>query len=81
MLAALSGAVASGLGYVAWYAALKGLTAARAATVQLSVPVLAAVGGGMLLAEPVTARLVVASAATLGGIAIVLAQKTRRKKR
>lgn len=80
-LAALSGAVASGLGYVAWYAALKGLTAARAATVQLSVPVLAAVGGVVLLAEPVTSRLVLASAATLGGIAIVLAQKTRLRKR
>jgi drug/metabolite transporter (DMT)-like permease len=81
ILAALSGAVASGLGYVAWYAALKGLTAARAATVQLSVPALAAVGGVLLLAEPVTPRLVLASVATLGGIAIVLAQKTRRRPR
>lgn len=81
LLAALSGAVASGLGYVAWYAALKGLTAARAATVQLSVPALAAVGGVLLLAEPVTPRLVMASAATLGGIAVVLAQKTRRRPR
>lgn len=80
LLAALSGAVASGLGYVAWYAALRGLTASRAATVQLSVPVIAAVGGVLLLAEPPTLRLVLASAATLGGIAIVLAQKTRRRR-
>lgn len=80
LLAVLSGAVASGLGYVVWFAALKGLTASRAATVQLSVPVIAAAGGVMLLAEPVTLRLVLASAATLGGIAIVLAQKTRRRR-
>lgn len=53
-LAASSGAVTSGLGYVAWYAALRGLTATRAATVQLSVPVIAAAGGIVLLAEQVT---------------------------
>jgi drug/metabolite transporter (DMT)-like permease len=61
-------------------ARLRGLTASRAATVQLSVPVIAAVGGVLLLAEPLTLRLVLASAATLGGIAIVLAQKTRRRR-
>jgi drug/metabolite transporter (DMT)-like permease len=71
-LAAASGAVASGLGYVVWYAALRGLTATRAATVQLSVPVIAAVGGVALLGEPMTLRLVLAGAATLGGIALVL---------
>jgi drug/metabolite transporter (DMT)-like permease len=80
LLAALSGAAASGLGYVAWYAALRGLTATRAATVQLSVPAIAAAGGVLLLAEPLTLRLLLASAATLGGIAIVLAQKTRRRR-
>lgn len=74
-LAAASGALASGLGYALWYAALRGLTAARAATVQLSVPAIAAFGGVALLAEPVTARLLVSSAATLGGIGIVLAQR------
>lgn len=78
-LAVASGAIASALGYVIWYAALRGLTAARAATVQLSVPVIAAVGGAALLAEPLTPRLVVASAATLGGIAIVLLQKARHR--
>ena len=75
-LAVASGAVASGLGYVVWYAALRGLTSTRAATVQLSVPVIAAIGGVLLLSEPVTLRLVLASAATLGGIALVLLQRT-----
>ena len=78
-LAVASGAIASALGYVIWYAALRGLTAARAATVQLSVPVIAAVGGAVLLTEPLTPRLAVASAATLGGIAIVLLQRARRR--
>lgn len=78
VLAIASGAVASGCGYVIWYAALRGLTAARAATVQLSVPVIAAIGAVLLLAEPVTIRLVLASIATLGGVAIVLAQRAAR---
>jgi len=77
-LAAASGAIASGLGYVIWYAALRGLTATRAATVQLSVPVIAAFGGVILLSEPITPRLLLASAATLGGVAIVLTQRTRQ---
>lgn len=77
-LAALSGAMASGLGYVIWYAALRGLTATRAATVQLSVPVIAAFGGAALLSEPVTLRLVLASVATLGGVWIVLAQRVTK---
>jgi drug/metabolite transporter (DMT)-like permease len=71
-LAVASGAIASGLGYFVWYAALRGLGAIRAATVQLSVPVLAAIGGVLLLGEDVTVRLVLASIATLGGVAIVL---------
>ena len=75
VLATISGAVASGLGYVVWYVALRGLTATRAATVQLSVPVIAALGGVVLLSEVITFRLLVASAATLGGVAIVLAQR------
>jgi len=76
LLAMASGSIASGLGYVTWYAALKGLNSTRAATVQLSVPVIAAVGGVLLLTEPVTLRLVLASAATLGGIALVLLQRS-----
>lgn len=79
LLAVASGALASGLGYVTWYAALRGLAANHAATVQLSVPVIAALGGVIFLSEPVTTRLLIASAATLGGIALVLAQKSRIK--
>jgi drug/metabolite transporter (DMT)-like permease len=67
-----SGAIASGLGYVIWYSALPGLKAASAATVQLSVPVLAATGGILLLGEPITLRYVLASVAVLGGIALVV---------
>lgn len=70
--AVLSGAVASGVGYVIWYSALPGLKAASAATVQLSVPVLAAAGGILLLGEPLTLRFLVASIAVLGGIALVV---------
>jgi drug/metabolite transporter (DMT)-like permease len=77
--AVASGAVASGIGYVIWYAALRGLTGTGAATVQLSVPVLAAIGGVLLLSEAVTLRLAVASAATLGGVALVLTQRTRSR--
>ena len=69
-----SGALASGIGYAIWYAALPWLRATTAATVQLSVPVLAAFGGVALLAEPVTVRLGLASVAVLGGIALVIAQ-------
>lgn len=75
-LAIASGAITSGCGYVVWYAALSGLTATRAATVQLSVPVIAAFGGILLLSELITMRTVLASAAILGGIAIVLTQRT-----
>ncbi len=71
-LAVASGAVTSGLGYAVWYAALMGLTATTAATVQLSVPVIAAVAGVSLLGESLTLRLVLASAAVLGGIAVVI---------
>jgi drug/metabolite transporter (DMT)-like permease len=70
--AIISGAIASGLGYVIWYSALPGLKAASAATVQLSVPVLAATGGILLLGESITLRYVLASFAVLGGIALVV---------
>jgi drug/metabolite transporter (DMT)-like permease len=73
--AVVSGAVTSGLGYVIWYCALSGLKATSAATVQLSVPVLAAAGGIMLLHEPVTLRYVLASLAVLGGIFLVVIEK------
>ena len=77
LLAVLSGAVASGLGYVIWYAALAGLSATRAAIVQLSVPVLAAWAGVVFLAEDLSLRLIVAGALILGGIALAI---TRRSK-
>lgn len=70
--AVLSGGLASGLGYVAWYAALSGLTATKAASVQLCVPVLTALGGALLLGEAVTVRLAITSIAVLGGIALVV---------
>lgn len=76
-LAIASGAIASGVGYAIWFAALAGLTASRAATVQLTVPVIAAVGGVLVLSEELTMRLIVSSAATLGGVAIVLAQRAK----
>lgn len=77
-LAIASGAIASGVGYVIWYAALRDLSATRAATVQLSVPVIAAFGGVLLLSEAITLRLLVSTAATLGGIALVLSQRRAR---
>jgi len=77
LLALASGALTSGIGYVIWYAALNGLSAMRAATVQLSVPPIAAFGGVLLLSEAITPRLAIASAATLGGVALVLASRTR----
>jgi len=80
-LAVASGSIASGLGYVIWYAALKGLAATRAATVQLSVPIVAALGGVVLLSEQVTLRLLLASAATLCGITIVLTQRASKSPR
>lgn len=73
--AVISGAVTSGLGYVIWYSALSGLKATSAATVQLSVPVLAGAGGIILLHEQITLRYVLASLAVLGGIFLVVIEK------
>ena len=72
LLAVLSGAVASGLGYAIWYTVLPALRATHAATLQLSVPVIAAIGGVLLLGEHLSLRLVLCSVAILGGIALVL---------
>ncbi|HZH89692.1 MAG TPA: DMT family transporter [Pyrinomonadaceae bacterium] len=77
VLAVLSGALASGVGYVVWYAALRGLTATRAATVQLPVPVLAAVGGVIFMSEKISLRLVVAAAVILGGVALALSARAQ----
>jgi drug/metabolite transporter (DMT)-like permease len=73
--AVVSGAITSGLGYVLWYAALPALKATSAATVQLSVPAIAALGGVALLSETMSERLVVASAAILGGIALTISRQ------
>jgi len=75
--AVLSGAVTSGIGYAIWYAALPGLSAIQAASVQLSVPVLAALSGALLLGEHISLRLILVSCAVLGGIALILRAKVR----
>jgi drug/metabolite transporter (DMT)-like permease len=72
LYAAISGAITSGLGYVLWYAALPALTATSAAVIQLSVPAIAALGGVVLLAEPLSSRLAIASATIMGGIALTI---------
>jgi drug/metabolite transporter (DMT)-like permease len=76
LLALASGALASGAGYAVWYTALRGLTATRAAILQLSVPALAAAGGVALLGEPLTSGLLLASLAVLGGVLLVILAKT-----
>ncbi|MCB1022821.1 MAG: DMT family transporter [Acidobacteria bacterium] len=72
LFAVLSGAIASGIGYTVWYAALKHHTATRAAILQLSVPVIAAIGGLIFLSEAISLRLIMASSLILGGIALVI---------
>jgi drug/metabolite transporter (DMT)-like permease len=73
--AALSGAIASGIGYAIWYHLLPHLKTTSAATVQLSVPVIAAVGAVIILDEPITPRLVLTGTAILGGIALVISTR------
>jgi len=79
--AALSGSITSGLGYVLWYAALPRLTATRAATVQLAVPVLAAVGGIAVLSEAITLRLIISAVVILGGVGLALSRHNSVAKR
>lgn len=81
LLALASGALASGLGYVVWYAALTGLTATRAAAVQSSVPVIAALGGVAFLSEELTARLTTSAVVIFAGIAVTLGAPASRGKR
>ena len=75
LVAVTAGAVTSGLGYALWYRVLPGLAVSVAAITQLSVPVIAVAAGALLLGEPVTARLVLASALVLGGIALSLVRR------
>jgi drug/metabolite transporter (DMT)-like permease len=75
LYAVLSGAIASGIGYAVWYAALKFHTATRAAVLQLSVPIIAAIGGILLLSESVSMRLLISAILILGGISAVILSK------
>jgi drug/metabolite transporter (DMT)-like permease len=79
-LALASGAIATGGGYILWYLALRHLLSAQAAAVQLSMPAVVALGGVVFLAEPLTLRLLIASAAMLGGIAVVLMQRPGKRR-
>lgn len=77
LYALASGALASGLGYAIWYSAITHLKAIQAATVQLSVPIITALAGSLLLGEALSLRLALSSLAVLGGIALVLAARQR----
>ena len=72
-----SGAITSGIGYVIWYRALAGLSALQAATVQLTVPVIASLGGVAFLGEHVTLRLLGSGVLVLGGLAVVIFSRSR----
>ena len=79
LLAFISGSLTSGVGYLIWYTALQGLTATRAATVQLSVPVIAAFGGAIFLSESISLRLITATVLIIGGVALTIIGKERLK--
>jgi drug/metabolite transporter (DMT)-like permease len=72
ILAVASGALASGLGYAVWYTALRGLSATQAGIVQLLVPVLAALGGVVVLAETISVRLLLSGAMIFAGVALAI---------
>ena len=74
--ALVSGVVTSGMGYICWYASVKELKVTHAATVQLSVPIIAAVGGVIFLNEAITQLLVFVSISVLCGIALVIFNPT-----
>jgi drug/metabolite transporter (DMT)-like permease len=80
VLAAISGGLTSALGYAVWYRALRGLTATRAAILQLSVPVIAAAGAVLVLDESPTARLGLASVAVLGGVALAVTGRASQRR-
>ena len=79
LLAVVSGGLASGVGYAVWYAALMGLTATRASIVQLTVPVLAAMGGVMFLGEEISLRLLLSATAVLGGVGLAVVARIPRR--
>jgi len=78
-LGIVSGALTSGVGYAIWYRALRGLTAAQAAILQLGVPVIAAFGAVAILGEAVSPRLAVSGLAVIGGIGLVLSERATRR--
>lgn len=75
VLAVLSGALTSGLGYALWYAVLPRLGATRGALAQLTVPVIALAGGALFLGEAVTPRLLIAAALVVGGVALGMTER------
>lgn len=81
VLAVISGAVTSGLGYALWYRVLRQIGATQGAIVQLTVPVIAAIGGSLFVAEGWSLRLVVSSLLILGGVAVAILAKQRRTQR
>ena len=77
LLALISGSITSGGGYVVWYSALRGLTSTQAGVVQLAVPVIAAVGGVLLLGEPIVLRVILATVVVLGGVGVAVLRPKR----
>jgi drug/metabolite transporter (DMT)-like permease len=75
ILALISGAITSGLGYTIWYIALRGLSSTQAAVIQLSVPVVAAIGGVLFVSETITMRLIISAVVVLTGILMVVLGK------
>ena len=80
LLAVASGALASGIGYAIWYQALPALQATHAATLQLSVPVIAALGGVLFLGEALTLALLLSSCAILGGMALLMLDRSGQRR-
>lgn len=80
LLAMISGALTSGMGYVLWYRVLRGLTTTQASVVQLLVPVLAALGGVVLLSEAMSMRLILASMLILGGVGLAVVTRRSRSR-
>jgi len=78
LLAIVSGAVTSGIGYALWYRVLRQIGATQGAIVQLTVPVIATIGGTLFLGEAWTVRLVASSLLILGGVAVAIIAKQRR---
>lgn len=72
LLALISGAITSGMGYAIWYAVLPSLKGTSAASMQLSVPVFASLAGVVLLGETLSLSIVIASIMILGGVGLVI---------